>query len=533
VPLLLRNVALDFTIDEADLLEHILRRLTLAPGDIAGWRVVRRGLDARKKSALRFVYTFELTVVDEARCLERFRHDPDVVHVLDDPVCSLPQLVSDRSVVITGMGPAGLFAALRLADYGLRATVVERGRPVEERIPAVHSFWERGELDPESNVQFGEGGAGTFSDGKLTTRIRDENLRYILAKLVQFGAPREILWQAKPHVGTDRLRDVVSAIRHELISHGFIIKFSSKVTDIVPRDGRVGAVVLNEADELPCEFLVLATGHSARDTYELLERRGVHLNAKPFAIGVRVEHPQELINHIQYGIASHPCLPPAEYALTHRDVDTERAVYSFCMCPGGVIMAAASGAGEVVTNGMSFYRRNSTYANSALIVSVDERDFSGPHALAGIDFQRVWEHKAFKAGKNTYGAPAQNLMDFVNGNGARGVRSSYRPGVVETPLRDVLPAAVVTALRGGIKAFDRKMRGFYTAEASVTGVETRTSAPVRIVRGADFQSVSLPGLFPTGEGAGYAGGIMSAALDGIRVADQIARELQRETRSVV
>jgi uncharacterized FAD-dependent dehydrogenase len=320
-------------------------------------------------------------------------------------------------------------------------------------------------------------------------------------------------------------------MRRELLARGCEVLFSRKLTDFTSRNDHVSTVVLDGREEVTCDFLVLATGHSARDTYELLVRRGIRLEQKPFAVGLRVEHPQELVNRIQYGVPFHPRLPQAEYVLTFADPESGRSVYSFCMCPGGVVMAAASEEGCLVTNGMSSYRRNSSYANSALVVAVDGRDFPGNHALAGVEFQKLWETKAFSVGGSAYKAPAQNLLDFVEGNGSRGVCSSYRPGVVEADLTQVLPLEIAQALKAGIKGFDRKMRGFLTEEATLTGVETRTSSPVRVVRGDDLQSVSLKGLFPTGEGAGYAGGIMSSAIDGIRVADRIARELSENTRS--
>ncbi len=531
MPFQVRNFAVDFTIREDELFENLRLRLLLERDEITDWRIIRKGLDARKKSSIRYVYTIEFSVRDEEGCRDKFSIDPDILPVDVEPTRFIPRLSSKRKIIIAGMGPAGLFAAIRLASYGLRPILIERGRPVEERVRHVETFWRGGALNPESNVQFGEGGAGTFSDGKLTTRIRDENLRYVLENLVHFGAPTEILWLAKPHIGTDRLRRVVRRIRNELLARGCEFLFSGKLTDITSRNSRVNTVVMNDRDEVPCDFLVLATGHSARDTYEMLVRRGVHLEKKPFAVGVRVEHPQQRINCIQYGIPSHPCLPQAEYVLTFADPDTERSVYSFCMCPGGVVMAAASEEGCLVTNGMSTYRRDAPYANSALVVAVDGRDFPGNNPLAGVEFQRNWERNAFAAGGGTYRAPAQNLLDFVEGRGSRGVRSSYRPGVVETDLARVLPPEIAQALKSGIRGFDRKMRGFLTQEATLTGVETRTSSPVRIVRGDDLQSVSLKGLFPTGEGAGYAGGIMSAAIDGIRVADRIASELSEDTRS--
>lgn len=531
MPLIVRNVAVDFRVDRDGLLEHLLKRLSIRRDQVLDWRTTRKALDARKKSSIRFVYSFLVALRDENDVVRKLAGDPDVEIAGSDASPSFPRIRTGKRIVIVGMGPAGLFAGLRLAEYGLLPVIVERGRPVEERVRDVETFWRTGTLDADSNVQFGEGGAGTFSDGKLTTRIREDSLRYILETLVRFGAPDELLTLAKPHIGTDRLRSVVREIRRHLLGRGIGIGFSRKLTDIVVSNGRVAGVVLNDSEEFACNCLVLATGHSARDTYELLRRRSVRLEQKPFAIGVRVEHPQELVNRIQYGIPSHPSLPQAEYALSFRDPETGRPVYTFCMCPGGVVLAAASEDGCLVTNGMSNFLRDSGLANSAVIVGVGTPDFPGEDPLAGVEFQREWERKAFSAGNGTYFAPAQNLMDFMSGRGSCGIRSSYRPGTVETALADVLPADVTRALKAGFRHFDRKMRGFLTADATLTGVETRTSSPVRITRGDDLQSISLAGLYPAGEGAGYAGGIMSAAADGIRIADAIALELDRESRS--
>jgi uncharacterized FAD-dependent dehydrogenase len=427
--------------------------------------------------------------------------------------------------MIVGMGPAGIFAGLRLAEYGLTPTILERGNPVSERVKDITSFWQKGVLNPESNVQFGEGGAGTFSDGKLTTRVRDLNSGYVLGKLVQFGAPREILYLAKPHIGTDRLRRVIVNIRRHLEDCGLVIRFQEKLTDMITTGDRLRSVVINDYSEELCDILLLAPGNSARDTYSMLERRGIRLEPKPFAVGVRVEHPQELINRIQYGLPGHPQLPAADYALTWNDSRTGRSAYSFCMCPGGVVIAAASEQGGVVTNGMSDYHRNSPCANSALVVTVGKDDFPGDSPLAGVEFQRTLEREAFIAGGSDYRAPAQNLMAFLGEKGTYRITSTYRPGVVEADLTLLFPDYVADTLRKGIRSFDRKMRGFITAEATLTGVETRTSAPVRIIRGEDLQSPVLRGLYPVGEGAGYAGGIMSSALDGIRAADAIAGSL--------
>ena len=526
--LLLRNLVQNLD-DGRNLRDLAAERLGIAPMEILALRIVRKSIDARRKAQIKFIHAIEFSVANETALLARQRANADLLPLAAVPPLVMPQLSSSRRIVIAGMGPAGLFAALRLADYGLCARVLERGRPVEERAVHVQRFWKSGELDPESNVQFGEGGAGTFSDGKLTTRVNDANIAYVLGKLADHGAPPEILYVAKPHVGTDMLRGVIVSIRQHLESRGFAMQFSRKLTDLGRRDGRLTHLEVNDGEEIPCDFLVLAPGHSARDTYSMLVDRQVELRQKPFAIGVRVEHPQALINTIQFGIPGHPRLPAADYALAWNDADTGRSVYSFCMCPGGEVVASASESGGVVTNGMSGYRRDLPYANSALVVSVGREDF-GDGPLDGVEFQRFWERKAFLAGGSSYRAPAQNLLSFLGGKRHSVLHSTYRPGIVESDLDQTLPAAVATALRSGLRVFDRKMKGFVTGEASLIGVETRTSAPVRIVRGDDFQSVSLSGLYPAGEGAGYAGGIMSAALDGIRVADAIARRIKAETR---
>jgi len=533
MPILIRNIALAPGEGEQLLRVRLAERFGVPERDIQSVRLVRKSIDARRKSRVLIVCTVLCLLADEAGFLMRHGHDPDVKAVEEEPRPVFPRLAGGRRIVIVGMGPAGLFAALRLVEYGLAPTILERGRPVEERTRDVQAFWSRGELATESNVQFGEGGAGTFSDGKLTTRVNDPRIGYVLQTLVSYGAPPEILHLAKPHVGTDRLRRVVAGIRQGLLAAGCDIRFRNRVTDIVSREGRLGAVVVNGSEEIVVDDLVLAPGNSARDTYEMLARRGVYLQVKPFAMGVRVEHPQELINGIQYGRGYHRALPPADYALAYNDRHTGRSAYSFCMCPGGVVVAGSSEEGGVVTNGMSAHRRNSPFANSALVVTVGPDDFGSASPLAGVEFQRRWERRAFEAGGGGYRAPAQNLLSFLGMKGGKGVSSSYRPGVTETDLPLVLPAAVTETLREGLRAFDRKMRGFVTAEATLTGVETRTSAPVRIVRGEDCQSVSMPGLYPTGEGAGYAGGIMSAALDGIRVADIIAEKISAETRSAI
>jgi len=502
-----------------------MARFSLAPAELTSICVRRKGVDARKKPHIKFIYTIEFTLSDETGFWRQHHLEQDVEIVPARETPLFRKIPGDKRIIIVGTGPAGLFAALRFAEYGLAPIVMDRGKTVAERVKDITSFWRRGSLNPESNVQFGEGGAGTFSDGKLTTRVRDENSAYVLEKLVGFGAPVEILYLAKPHVGTDRLRRVIVNIRRHLESNGVVIRFQEKLTDIVSRGERVQAVVINDRSEELCDILLLAPGNSARDTYSMLERRGVMVERKPFAVGVRVEHPQELINRIQFGFPHHPQLPPADYSLAWNNSRTGRSAYSFCMCPGGVVVAAASEEGGVATNGMSDYLRNSPYANSALVVTVGKDDFPGDSPLAGVEFQRCLERAAFVAGGGDYRAPAQNLMAFMGERGRHRVASTYRPGVVEADLSLLLPGFVTQTLREGIRSFERKMRGFITAEATLTGVETRTSAPVRIIRGEDLQSPTMRGLYPVGEGAGYAGGIMSSALDGIRAADAVVGSL--------
>ncbi len=522
---ILRNIALPYDEDEAQLLFLIAGRFSLASERIANFRILRKGIDARKKPRIKFVYSVEFTVTDPEGFWQQHSTDSDLEIAAKNCSSTPARIVSQKKVVIVGSGPAGLFAALRLAEYGITPLLLERGSAVEERVHAVNSFWKSGLLDEESNVQFGEGGAGTFSDGKLTTRVRDPNCGYVLQRLVEFGAPEEITWQAKPHVGTDRLRSVLINIRRFLLERDLDIRFKAKLTGIDITDRQLKSIVINDRIEEKCDALLLAPGHSARDTYVMLDAAGVTMEQKPFAVGFRVEHPQELINMIQYGMAVDPRLPAADYALAFNDDKTGRSAYSFCMCPGGVVIAGSSEAGGVVTNGMSDLQRGSGLANSALVATVKTTDFKNSSPLAGIDFQRNLEKLAYKAGGGDYKAPAQGLMAFLKQRGTSGLKSSYLPGVREADLEALLPDFISATIKDGIRTFERKLRGFITSEATLVGVESRTSAPLRILRGDDFQSPAAKGLFPCGEGAGYAGGIMSAALDGIRVADAIAKGL--------
>lgn len=523
MPFIYRNLSLPAHDCEEALPALLAAKLSVPLTQLHDICILRKGIDARKKPLIKIVYTLSFSADDTIRM--RLESDPAVEWRVDKPVPAPAQIQSLKRIVIVGSGPAGLFTALRLAEYGLTATIVERGEPVEQRALSVQRFWKEGVLNLESNVQFGEGGAGTFSDGKLTCRSKDPLMSWVLDQLAIFGAQPEVRYLAKPHIGTDRLRTVISAIRRKLLESGFSIRFGCRMTDLSINDSRVSAVTLNDVDEIPCDHLILASGHSARDTYELLERRNIPLLRKPFAMGLRVEHPQELINRIQYGSRKQPGLPAADYAIAWNNSTTGRSAYSFCMCPGGVVVGGASEEGGVVTNGMSGQLRNSPYANSALVVNIREDDFDGTGPLAGVRLQRRWEQRAYELGGGGYRAPAQNLLDFLRLPGKGPASTTYRPGICETDLDSVLPSFVIDTLREGITDFGRKLKGFVTAEATLIGIESRTSSPVRIPRDSGFESIGVKGLYPAGEGAGYAGGIMSSAVDGARIADNIATRL--------
>lgn len=523
MPYIYRNISLTTHDCEDQLPALLAAKLLIPPASLHDIRIIRKGIDARKKPHIKLVYTLSFSADDTI--LTRLGVDPALEWLDENPAQAPVHIQSHKRIVIVGSGPAGLFAALRLAEYGLTATIIERGGAVEQRALSVQLFWKDGILDPESNVQFGEGGAGTFSDGKLTCRSKDPLVPWVLERFADFGAQPEIRYLAKPHIGTDRLRTVICAIRRHLLEKGFTIRFGTRMTDMSIKDGHIAAVTLNGSEEIPCDHLILASGHSARDTFEMLERLNVPLQRKPFAMGLRVEHPQDLINRIQYGIQKQQNLPAADYAVAWNNSSTGRSAYSFCMCPGGVVVGGASEAGGVVTNGMSGQLRNSPYANSALVVNIREEDFEGPGPLGGVRLQRRWEQRAFELGGGGFRAPAQNLLEFLRLPGKGGVRTSYRPGMCETELDSVLPPYIIETLREGIFDFGRKLKGFVTAEATLIGIESRTSSPVRILRDSSFESVGVKCLYPAGEGAGYAGGIMSSAVDGIKIADCIAGRL--------
>jgi uncharacterized FAD-dependent dehydrogenase len=522
MPFIYRNLSISPSDGEDTLPETLSLLIGLSTAEITDFRIIRKGIDARRKPRIKLIYTVSFLTAKPEALRSRLSLFPDLEWREEPQATIFTPLRTSQQIIIVGSGPAGLFAALRLAQHGLTATLIERGQPVEQRALDVQQFWRNGTLDPESNVQFGEGGAGTFSDGKLTCRSKDPLVPWVLEQLAAFGAPPEVRYLAKPHIGTDRLRLVVSVIRQYLLERGFIIRFGCRASDIILSNGTISSVTINDDENLPCDHLILATGHSARDTYEMLGRHGVPLERKPFAMGLRVEHPQELIDRIQYGSDRHPNLPVADYAVTYNNATTGRSAYSFCMCPGGIVIGGSSEAGGVVTNGMSGQKRNSPFANSALVVNVTPDDFGGTDPLAGVRFQRHWEHQAYLAGGSSYHAPAQNLMTFLRQPGRGMASSSYRPGIIETELEPTLPPYIISTLREGIMDFNKRLRGFVTAEATLIGIESRTSAPVRILRGQQYESIGLKGLYPTGEGAGYAGGIMSSAVDGIKVADTIA-----------
>jgi uncharacterized FAD-dependent dehydrogenase len=534
---MLRITELKLPLDHAAdaLRPAICQRLGIADSDLLDFSLFRRGYDARKKSAIVLIYTVDCTLRDEAAVFTRLDGDrnisptPDMAYKV---VAQAPAGLQERPIVI-GMGPCGFMAALLLAQMGFRPIVLERGKIVRERTKDTWGLWRKNTLNPESNVQFGEGGAGTFSDGKLYSQIKDPNFygRKVLEEFVKAGAPEEIIYVSKPHVGTFRLVKMVENIRHNIVELGGEIRFEAKVDRLLREDGQVVGVELANGERLLSRHVVLAVGHSARDTFQMLHEAGVYIEAKPFAIGFRVEHPQALIDHARFGPnAGNETLGAADYKLVHH-CKNGRAAYSFCMCPGGQVVAATSEPGRVVTNGMSQYSRAERNANSALVVNIDPEDFPGDfrkNPLIGMDFQRHWESAAFVAGGGDYSAPAQKIGDFLAGrpSTAQGtVEPSYQPGVNWTDLTSCVPSYVSEALREAIPAFDRQIKGFAMADAVLTGVETRTSSPIRIKRGADFQSINTRGLYPAGEGAGYAGGILSAGVDGIKVAEAVALSL--------
>ncbi len=535
---------------EAALRAAIVARLGLRDADLRGFTVFRRAWDARKKSAVVLSYTVDCELadgVDEQALLSRFEGDAHIRPTPDTRYRFIGHAPADFHAtprarpVVVGFGPCGIFAALILAQMGLRPLVLERGKEVRQRTRDTWGLWRQGVLDAESNVQFGEGGAGTFSDGKLWTQISDPRhlTRKVLNEFVKAGAPEEILFVAKPHIGTFRLVGMVEKMRADIVALGGEIRFRQQVVDFAVEDGHVRGVTLADGEQVRADHVVLALGHSARDTFAMLQRRGVTMEAKPFSIGFRIEHPQSVIDKARFGPnAGNPILGAADYKLVHH-ARNGRSVYSFCMCPGGTVVAATSEPGCVVTNGMSQYSRNERNANAGLVVGIAPQDYrrqAGAGAvvdpLDGVAFQRIWESRAFELGGGGYRAPAQLVGDFIKGQRSRNlgaVLPSYQPGVRLTDLAEPghgsLPDYALEAIREALPAFERQIAGFAMADAVLTGVETRTSSPLRITRGRNLQSVNVGGLYPAGEGAGYAGGIMSAAVDGIEVAEALGADM--------
>ncbi len=527
------KLPLDHTVP--DLTAAVIARLGIAPDALLRHVVFRRAVDARRKSDIRFTYTIDADVTDAPAILARHAGDINIRPTPDSSyrfAARAPEGFTRRPVVI-GTGPCGLLAGLLLAQMGFRPIILERGKVVRERTKDTWGLWRRGVLNPESNVQFGEGGAGTFSDGKLYSQIKDpaHRGRKVLSEFVKAGAPEEILTVAHPHIGTFRLVSMVESIRAEVEALGGEYRFGQQVVDLDLAETAGGlamrGVVLASGERIAAEHVVLAVGHSARDTFTMLHQRGIHMEAKPFSIGFRIEHPQGLIDRCRYGpFAGHKLLGAADYKLVHH-AGNGRSVYSFCMCPGGTVVAAASEPGGVVTNGMSQYSRAERNANAGIVVGITPADYPGG-PLAGIAFQRHWEEMAFAAGGGTYAAPAQRVGDFLAGRpsvAADTVVPSYKPGVHWTDLSSCLPDYAIAAIREALPAFDRQIKGFAMDDAVLTGVETRTSSPLRIPRDAGYESENVRGLYPAGEGAGFAGGILSAGVDGIRVAEAVALRL--------
>jgi uncharacterized FAD-dependent dehydrogenase len=564
---MLRITELRLPLDHAEgaLRPAIVARLGVVDAALTSFAVFRRSFDVRKKSAVQLIYTVDCELCDEADVFERLAGQPHIRPTPDTRYRFIGHVPADwpvdRRPLVVGFGPCGIFAALILAQMGLRPIVLERGKAVRERTRDTWGLWRQGVLNPESNVQFGEGGAGTFSDGKLWSQISDPRhlTRKVLAEFVKAGAPEEIAYIAKPHIGTFRLVGVVEKMRAEIEALGGEVRFGQRVTDVLIEAGAIRGVTLHSGAQLAADHVVLALGHSARDTFAMLHARGVYMQAKPFSIGLRIEHPQSIIDRARYGPnAGHPILGAADYKLVHH-ASNGRSVYSFCMCPGGTVVAATSEIGRVVTNGMSQYSRNERNANAGLVVGITPQDYCqhgrGDAARAdgsaeprteprthprtdlvspldGIAFQRYWESRAFELGGGNYAAPGQLVGDFIRGQRSTalgGVLPSYQPGVHLTDLGEPgnasLPDDVIAAIREALPAFERQIKGYAMPDAVLTGVETRTSSPLRITRGRDFQSLNVRGLYPAGEGAGYAGGIMSAGVDGIEVAEALARSM--------
>lgn len=521
----INNIKANLDVDAAGLKEIVSMKTGLEPERIKSLKIAKKSVDARNKSNVQFVYALDMEVFGDEDYIASILAWKDIVQIKETASLSFAPktFAGGLRPVVAGTGPAGMFAGLALAEAGLRPILLERGKAVSERRKDVEFFWQTGHLNPESNVQFGEGGAGTFSDGKLMTGIKkDAFTARVLQELAAAGAPEEILYLAKPHIGTDKLAVVVRRIREKIVSQGGEYRFENRLEDLIVRDGKLTGLKIaapgGKIYEQPTDRLILAVGHSARDTFEMLHKNGVYIEQKPFSVGVRIEHVQKSVDAAQYGrFAGHPALGAADYKLAAH-FDNGRSAYTFCMCPGGMVVAAASEPGRVVTNGMSEFARDGKNANAALLVGVEPRDFGSAHPLAGMYFQRRLEEAAFRAGGGDYRAPAQLVGDFLKkqvSTAVGNVNPSYRPGVRFADLSAVLPDFVTETMRRAIVEMDGKLRGFAAADAVLTGVETRSSSPIRIMRDEHFEA-NIKGLYPCGEGAGYAGGIVSSAVDGLK-----------------
>lgn len=523
------QLKLPCTHTQQELREKIERTLRIRPEELIEYSIEKQSIDARKKPQIFYVYTIHASVLQEKKVFKKV-HSKNIT-IVEKKVYQFPfhaeSTPADRPVII-GSGPAGLFCAYMLAEHGFAPILLERGKAIEERKKDVDSFWETGKLNPESNVQFGEGGAGTFSDGKLNTLVKDPSgrNRKVLEIFVKEGAPEEILYVNKPHIGTDLLMNVVKNMRKTIQSNGGEVRFESKVTELCITDGKICGVVINKEQFLPAKSVILAIGHSARDTFEMLWEKQICMEAKSFAVGVRVEHPQKLINYAQYQMELPKTLPAASYKVTAQ-LSNGRGVYSFCMCPGGYVVNASSEEGRLAVNGMSYHSRAGENANSAIIVTVTPKDYGSDHPLAGMEFQRKLEEKAFRLAQGKI--PVQRYEDFCKNRATDSfgtVHPSMKGNYAPANVREILPEIVAASIEEGIRCFDQKLQGFADPDALLSGVESRTSSPVRISRDPSTMEGSVKGLYPCGEGAGYAGGITSAAMDGIRMAEAVAGELR-------
>ncbi|ABV37870.1 putative uncharacterized dehydrogenase [Shewanella sediminis HAW-EB3] len=533
----LSNIKLDLDHSPEELTQAILTMLNIAADELVETVVFRRGIDARAKNRIFLLYTLDVTTSKDEALLEQFADNQSIKPTPDMSykfVAQAPEDLGERPVVV-GFGPCGIFAGLVLAQMGYKPIILERGKEVRERTKDTFGFWRTKKLNTESNVQFGEGGAGTFSDGKLWTQIKDKKHygRKVLNEFVAAGAPEEILFVSKPHIGTFKLVSMVEKMRAKIIELGGEIRFSARVDDFHIEDGQVLGLTLADGTQIKSKHIALAIGHSARDTFKMIYDSGIYIEAKPFSVGFRIEHKQSVIDEALFGkFAGHPILGAADYKLVHH-CKSGRSVYSFCMCPGGTVVAATSEEHAVVTNGMSQYSRNERNANSAIVVGIDPDDYP-EHPLAGIELQRQLEKAAYVLGGENYDAPAQLVGDFLTGTSSAaigGVEPSYKPGIKLTDMTGLLPQYCVDAIREAIPAFNKKIRGFAMEDATLTGVETRTSSPICIKRSDDFQSINTKGFYPSGEGAGYAGGIMSSAIDGIKVAEAMALSINEQADS--